>query len=164
MIITTKRIFIQVTLSEEEKTEIINIAEEFHKNASEFMRDATFERIRHIKHPELFNNLNTQSINSEMFAQIMNAQRKTDELKEILIEKTKMLDIMNKNLESIQKNSEKQNISDKEMIVNLLKARKSLSQKEISNMTNIDKDIIFQILSDTNTFKLNMNGRFELND
>lgn len=82
----------------------------------------------------------------------------------ILRGKTKVFNETTKTLKSIQKDSSKQDLlSEKEVIIGLFKAHKSLRIKDIVEKTNYDKDIVLQIVSDTTIFRLNINtGRFEL--
>ena len=162
-ILRNKRIPILVT--EIEKNEIEKAAKDANTKTSEFVRQAVFEKIRHIKNPELYN-AGIQTFGPEIIAQMMGNQKKTLELQELLLEKTKIFDDMSKTLQLIHKYSSKQELGfERETIVNLFKAHKSLSIKDIVEKTDYDKDIVFQIVSDETKFKLNINtGRFELND
>jgi hypothetical protein len=156
------RIFIQVTLSESDKKKIMDIAEECHKTASEFMRDATFDKIKRIKNPELSNSVSVQTLSPEIIAQIISKQNETIELQKLLLEKSQLMDDMNKTLEFIQEHSNLGLKSEKDEIINLLKAHKTMNIKQIIENTGFEKDVVFQIVSDTKTFKLE-NGRFSLN-
>ncbi len=75
----------------------------------------------------------------------------------------KIFDEMKADLDLIKKYSLKQGLTaETKKIMNLLKAHKSLTIKQIIDKTNFDKDLIFQIVSSDKRFKLNMNGRIEL--
>lgn len=160
---TDKRIFIQVSFStQEEKDEVINIAKECHKNASEFIRDAIFEKIQQIQNPSAFSNVNTQTISPEILTQLLKKQTEMQEKQEIMIQKLKLMEDINKTLALIQKFSN-QLPAERKKIISLFKAHKSLSQGEVEAKTGFDKDTVFQVISDTSTFKLNViNGKFEL--
>ena len=158
------RIFIQIHLSQEEKDKIDSIAKKQHTSMSNICREGIFEYIRKIENPEILSNT---SINPALLEQIRNTTIKTLELQELMLEKTHIINDMNKTLDSIYSVSIKPTPIEKELVLNLFKGFKSLNPKEIIDKTNLKKELVFSILSELrsdNLIKLTLKGRFKLNE
>ena len=152
---------VHIAFFKQEKEEIKKLSKESNMTASEFMRQAIFDKIRRIKHPELFTQTSNQ-VNPIFFEQITKELKKLNEKQEKILERDKIFNEMKKTLDLIQRFSIKQDLKEETVsILNLLKAHKSLSQEQIIEMTNFDKDIVFQVISNKKLFKLNIEtGRF----
>ncbi len=155
--------FIQFSVSDDLKDDIdVWTGKSPFNTISDFVRNAVVEKIRNLKNPKLNqSNLKDSQINASMLEQLTKNTQKLILLQEKTLERSKIFDEMKADLERIKKFSIKQGlIQESEIIYNLLKAHKSLSQKQIIEKTNLDKDTVFQILSTDDRFKLNIKGSF----
>ncbi len=155
--------FIQFSVSDDLKNDIEEWTGKSSFNTiSDFVRNAVVEKIRNLKNPKLNqSNLKDSQINASMLEQLTKNTQKLILLQEKTIDRSKIFDEMKADLERIKKFSIKQGlVQESEIIYNLLKAHQSLSQKQIIEKTNLEKDTIFQILSTDDRFKLNIKGRF----
>ncbi|MFX1567896.1 MAG: hypothetical protein ACFFCV_05960 [Promethearchaeota archaeon] len=157
---------VHIAFLESEKLQIKEFADNLNMTISEFCRQAIFEKIRKIEHPEMFmqgvgNQIDMKLIES-LFIKMNNMSKKQD----LLIEKTNILNEMNKLLEQIALYSEKEDFTkEKEIILNLLKTHSSLSQKQLIEMTSLKKQVIFKVVSmlvSDKKITITSNGRFKL--
>ncbi len=157
--------FIQFSVSDELKEDIDKYTKKStFTTVSDFIRNAVEEKIRSLKNPEQSQS-KTNQITPIILEKYLKNSQNFNLLEEKLLDKMKIFDDMKADLELLKKFSFKQGlVKETETIINLLKAHKSLSQKQIIEKTDLDKDTVFQVLSNDNRFKLNMNGRFELNE
>jgi len=162
---------IHITFTEKEKEKIKQFAESSNKNIRDFIRDSVFETIRMLEHPEQFKQTNIDQIDPGTLEEIRRNMEKSLELQKLMNERLNIAE----NIESITKAIKEQYnklkrknlISDfskeSNLIVDLLKDRKSLTLDQISKMINLDIDDILLILNTSNQFKLNITtGRYEL--
>lgn len=160
------RIFIQVSLSKEEKDKIQKLAKEKHTTASNFCREAIFENIRRIENPNMFNNQSNMQFNPIILEQLTQNTKKIIELQELTLEKTSIFNEMNKTLDLIQQYSIKTDLKKEKLtVINLFKSHKSLTPKEIIDKTNFNQEIVFTIISELQkekTIGLTTTGRFKL--
>lgn len=164
----SNRIFIQVSLSNEEKNKIGKSANKKHQSMSDFCRVAIFDYIRRLENPELFNQQISAQINPIMIEQLMKNTKKMIELQELTLERTNIINEMNQTLGLIKKYStQKGLVKERSVILDLFKAHNSLSKQEIIDKTAFDKTIVLSIVSDLNEekiIKLTSRGRFKLNE
>lgn len=164
----SNRIFIQVSLSKEEKYGIENSAKEKHQSMSDFCRVAIFDHIRRLKNPEVFNQQINAQINPIMIEQLMKNTKKMIKLQELTLERTNVMNEMNQTLSLIKKYSTQKGLEkERSVIIDLFKAHNSLSKQEIIDKTGFDKAIVLSIVSDLNEekiIKLTSRGRFKLNE
>lgn len=156
------RIYIQVSLSKKEKELIKKKAKEEHTNASNLMRKATFEYLRKLENPELFAE---PSLNPSTLEELTKRTKKILELQELQTEKQDILEEMNKTLVLIKNFSMKPDPKAKNTILSLFKAYTSLNPKEIIEKTNIDKDVVFSVISELQSedlIEMTSKGRFKL--
>lgn len=158
--------YIQFTVSDNLRKEIEEWTEKStFTTISDFIRNAVEEKIRLLKNPEVELSKSRNQIDSVLLNKILEKVEKSETLNKKLLEQMKEYEYMRKDLEQIKKFSIKQDLTQEtEHIINLLKAHKSLTQKQIIEKTNLNKEIVFQIVSTDERIKLNMNGRFELNE
>lgn len=157
--------YIQFTVSNDLRKDIEEWTEKSSFTTfSDFIRNAVEEKIRRLNNSELYQSKSINQINPAIFNQLLEQSQKSNSLQEKVLEKMRIIDEMRKDLVRIRKYSIQQDLTQEtETIINLLKAHKTLSQKQIIEKTNLDKDTVFQIVSTDDRIKLNMNGRFELN-
>ena len=155
--------FIQFSVSEDLRKDIEVYTEKSPFNTiSDFVRNAIEEKIRKLKNPKQSQS-KTREVNPAIMEQYLKNSQKYNNLEEKILERMRIFDEMKADLELIKKYSLKQGLNpETDKIMNLLKAHKSLTIKQIIDKTNYDKDLIFQIVSNDKRFKLNMNGRIEL--
>ncbi len=158
--------YIQFTVSNDLRKNIEEWTEKsIFTTISDFIRNAVEEKIRRLKNPELFQSKSNSQINPAIFNQMLKQSEKSNILQEKVLERMRIFDEMRKDLYQIRRFSIKEDlIQETKTIINLLKAHKTLSQKQIIEKTNLDKETVFQIVSTDDRIKLNMNGRFELNE
>ena len=121
--------------------------------------------------PEQFKQSNIEQIDPKTLEEIKRNMEKSLELQEQMNDRLNIAE----NIESITKAikdqynklKKKNLISDfskeSNLIIDLLKGRKSFTPEQISKMINLDIDEIFLILNVDNRFKLNITtGRYEL--
>lgn len=167
-----KRIkFIQVALTEEERETIREFAKENKETSSTFCRRVIFDSIRRKENPEMFNQSNINQIDYSIFERLFENNQKIIELQKEMLKRQGIADNLEETSELIQKEyiklKNKGKIDDltnqSKIIANLLKAHKSLSLKQISEMTDIDIDTVILIITNSETFKLNITtGRYSL--
>lgn len=163
--------FIQFSVTDSEKKKIKDfISGSNFKTVSQFIHEAVFDFIRKSEHPELFNNSQGMII-SQILEELTKNQQIMTEIKERTLERTEIIDDMEKNrilIQDIYERLKKKELindfsNEAETISNLLKAHKSLSIEQISKMTGINKEDIEIIVNAYNIFKLNpITGGFEL--
>ena len=160
------RVFIQVSLSKEEKDKIQKLAKEKHTTASNFCREAIFEYIRRIENPDMFNQQSNVQFNPIILEQLTQNTQKILELQKLTLERTGMFNEMNKTLDLIQQYSIKTDLkNEKYIVINLFKSHKSLTPKEIIDKTDLNQKIVFTIISELQKEKvisLTTTGRFKL--
>jgi len=162
---------IHITFTEKEKEKIKQFAEDSNKNIRDFIRDAVFDKIRMIEHPEQFKQTNIEQIDPGILEEIKRNMELSIELQKLTNERLNIAE----NIESITKAikdqynklKKKDLISDfskeSNLIADLLKDHKSLTSDQISKMINLDIDDVLLILNTSNQFKLNITtGRYEL--
>lgn len=156
--------YIQFTVSDNLRKDIEEWTEKSpFTTISDFVRNAVEEKIRRLKNPEIIQSNN--QIDPTIFKQILKQSKKVNSLNEKILERMRLFEEMKDDLKLIKKFSNTQDLADEnEIIINLLKAHKSLSLKQIIEKTDFDKDTVTQIVSSDERIKLNMNGRFELNE
>jgi len=165
--------FIRFGVTKGQKEKIERYAKEYDKSLSDFIRDVIFEYFRSLEHPEQFNRGNTNQMNPAILEQLTLNTKKILELQEQTNQRIRIAeDIENTRLlikQEYEKLREKGLINDfskeAEIIVDLLKGRKSLTPEQIEEMTDkdIDSEKATLILQLDNRFKLNVTtGRYEL--
>ena len=157
---------VHLAISESEKQQVKNSAEEINMTISEFCRQAIFEKIRRKDHPEMFNQGNTSQFDAKLFENIMLKMNDMTKNQDLILEKTNNINEMNKLLEKIALYSEKQDfVKEKATIINLLKSHSSLTQKQLINMTNLNKVVVFKVISllrKDKRVEMTGNGRFRV--
>jgi len=160
-----KRIFIQISLSQDEKDKINDLAKEKHTSMSDFCRIAIFDYVRKLEHPELFQTTSNFQFNPVILEQLTQNTKKIMELQELTLERTNKINEMNNTLRLIKKFSIKADSTAKDTIINLLKAHNTLNPKEIIEKTNLDKEIVFSIITELHEedlIELTPRGRYKL--
>ncbi len=160
-----KRIFIQISLSQDEKDKINDLAKEKHTSMSDFCRIAIFDYVRKLENPELFQTTSNFQFNPVILEQLTQNTKKIMELQELTLERTNKINEMNNTLRLIKKFSIKADSTAKDTIINLLKAHNTLNPKEIIEKTNLDKEIVFSIITELHEeglIELTPRGRYKL--
>jgi len=162
---------IHITFTEKEKEKIKRFAESSNKNIRDFIRDSVFETIRMIEHPEQFKQTNIEQIDPKTLEEIKRNMEISLKLQEQMNKRLNIAENIESNIQAIKEQysilKEKNLISDfskeSNLIVDLLKDRRSFTPEQISKMINLDIDDILLILNTSNQFKLNITtGRYEL--
>ena len=142
-------LIIRFAVLQSEKNQIQDSAKKLNMTLSEFCRQAIFEKIRRKEHPEMFNQGNTSQLDAKFLENILLKMSDMTKKQDLILEKTNIMNEMNKLLEKIALYSEKQDfVKEKATIVNLLKSHSSLTQKQLIEMTNLNKDVVFQTLEE----------------
>ena len=162
---------VHIAFTEGEKTRIKEYADDSEMTVSEFIRQATRDKIRRIDNPEQSNISNLPVITPEMLLKI---SKNTEKLLELQQEKKREKDIIQTLLETSEAlQSEYHRLMDKGLmselteetrtIQNLLRGHKSLSPNQIIDMTNIEKDKVLFVITNLKLFKLNViTGKYQL--
>lgn len=162
---------VHIAYSEGEKKKIRKYAEDSEMTVSEFIRQATRDKIRRIDNPEQSNISNLPVITPEMLLKI---SKNTEKLLELQQEKKREKEIIQTLLETSEAlQSEYHRLMDKGLmselteethtIQNLLRGHKSLSPNQIIDMTNIEKDKVLFVITNLKLFKLNViTGKYQL--
>ena len=162
------RIFIQTSLSKEEKEKFKEFAKEKGISASDLMRMATLDYIRRSEHPETFNQPFNSQLNPVLIEQLTQNTKKMIELQELTLERTNVIKEMNKTLNLMKDFSAERGLErEKKEIKTLFKAHNSLSKQEIIDKTGLKKEIVLEVVSNLNNekfIKLTPRGRFKLNE
>jgi len=157
---------VHLAFSESEKQQVKDSAEELSMTISEFCRQAIFEKIRRMKNPEIITQGNTSQLNAKLLDNLMLKMKDMAKTQDLILEKTDNINEMNKLLEKIALYSEKQDfVKEKAMIINLLKSHSSLTQKQLINMTNLNKVVVFKVISllrKEKKIEMTGNGRFRV--
>ena len=162
---------VHIAFTESEKTKIKEYADDSEMTVSEFIRQATRDKIRRIDNPEQFNISNLPVITPEMLLKISG---NTEKLLEIQKEKKREKEIIKNLLETsealqneyhrlMEKGLMSELTEETKTIQNLLRGHKSLSPNQIVDMTNIEKEKVLFVITNTELFKLNITtGRYQL--
>ncbi|MBA7497217.1 hypothetical protein ES702_07829 [subsurface metagenome] len=167
-----KRIkFIQVALTETEREIIRNFAKENKETSSTFCRRVIFDFIRRKENPEMFNQSNVNQIDYTIFEKLFENNQKILKLQEEMQKRQGIADnieeiseILQKEYENLKNKGKIGNLTnDSKIIANLLKGHKSLSLKQITEMTNFGIEKVIRIITNSEIFKLNITtGRYSL--
>lgn len=142
------RVFIQISLSQEEKDNIKEYAKQTHSSMSNFIRDAIFRRIENLENPKDNQTNNLSQINPGIIEELKKDTKRIIELQELTLERTNLMNEMNNTLRLIKKFSIKADSTAKDTIINLFKAHNTLTPKDIIDKTKLDKEIVFSIISE----------------
>ncbi|MHA1291376.1 MAG: hypothetical protein ACTSQJ_01760 [Promethearchaeota archaeon] len=159
-----KRIFIQISLNQDEKDKINDLAKKKHTSMSDFCRIAIFDYVRKLENPELFQTTSNFQFNPVLLEQLTQNTKKIMELQKFTLERTNVINEMNNILTLIKKFLIKTDSTAKNTIINLFKAHNTLNPKEIIDKTNLDKEVVFSILSELHEdglIELTSRGRYK---
>ncbi|MHA1380714.1 MAG: hypothetical protein ACTSRG_20285 [Candidatus Helarchaeota archaeon] len=165
--------FIQFAVSKEAKKRYEEYAKSSEdKTLSKFIRNAIEERIIRIDQniPLIQNtkgNLSIKQIEKIIDNRLSNQNEYfKQELAKISSENKELYNKITNDFEVLQSYINSEDFQEEtNNIINLLKAHKSLTPKDIMDYTKLTFKEIFQILSNTDIFNLNSaTGRFELNE
>jgi hypothetical protein len=156
--------YIQFIATSREKKQIKYLAnKENFKTTSEFVRRIVFDYIRRQENPELFHSAYNNSINPLQMERIAKNIREIMKNQDIIIQREDTLEEMKDMVMNLHKLAESNALSkEREIIVQLLENRNSLSLRQIQEETKLAEDIVFKIISDMNLFKITATGRFAL--
>jgi len=161
------RVFIQISLSKEEKDKIKEFAKKTHNSMSKFCKEAIFKRIEDLEKPEEKQTNNISQINPALIEQLTKNTQKMLELQQLTLERTSIMNGMKNTLEVLLKQSTKPDQESKDLVISLFKAHNSLNPKEIRDKTNLDEETIFNIIAELheeNFIQLTSRGRYKLNE
>ncbi|HEC40052.1 hypothetical protein LCGC14_1175000 [marine sediment metagenome] len=156
---------VHIAFSEDEKNEIKDFADISGTTSSEWIRQSIRERIRRIKNPES----NQSQYSPELLKKI---SADTQKILELQREKENRIEIYENLLETSEaiqdeykRLKEKGLMADlseeQEIIKKLLTGHKSLTPKQISDMTKIESNKVSFIITNRDFFKLNITtGRY----
>ena len=162
---------VHIAFTEGEKKKIKKSADKSDMTVSEFIRQATRDKIRKIDNPEQSTISNMPAITPEILLKI---SKNTDKLLELHQEKKREKEIITNLLETSEAlQNEYQRLMEKGLmselteetktIQNLLRGHKSLSPNQIIDMTNIEKDKVLFVITNVKRFKLNViTGKYQL--
>ncbi len=171
----TKQIHITFTESEKEKLE--QFAKASNETTREFIRNAVFEKIRSLEHPEQFKQTNIEQIDPNTLEEIKRGIEESIELQKLTNERLNIAENIDSIIQAVNeqydKLKKKNLISDlskeADFISELLEDHKSLTPDQIRKMvnfelkTNFEINDILLIINVDNRFKLNITtGRYEL--
>jgi len=155
-----------IAFTEIEVQKIKDYAKDYGMTSSEFIRQAINDKIRLIENPEVFNTVSNPDFSNQM---IKSQELILEEMKLMKKKFTTINGIKNgyKSLKKlISDGTYKENVKLKtEKIQTIMKGYdKAFTPKEIKDITGFDlKSIDIVLTSNQDLFKLNMNGRWELN-
>jgi len=156
-----------IAFTESESSKISEYAKDYGMTSSEFIRQAINDKIRSIEYPEVAKNGNNPEISNQL---IKSQELILEEMKLMNAKMTTINGIRNgyKFLtEIISDTTYKENLTLKaDKIKEVMKANdKAFTPKELNTITGFDlKSIDLALTSNQDLFKLNMNGRWELNE
>ena len=157
-----------IAFTESEADKIKDYAKHYGMTSSEFIRQAINDKIRNIEHPELI----TSSVkNSNLSNQVIKNQELILEEMKLMKQKFTTINGIKKGYKSLKElmseGTYKENLKLKaDKIQSIMKEKpKGYLPKEIGAITNFDlKSIDLTLTSNSTLFKLNMNGRWVLNE
>lgn len=161
------RVFIQISLSQEEKDNIKKYAKQTNFSMSKFIKDAIYRRIEDLEKPKDSQTNNLSQINPALIEQLTKNTQKMLELQQLTLERTNIMNGMKNTLEVLLKQSTKPDQEAKDLVINLFKAHNSLNPKEIRDKTNLDEESIFNIIAELHEedfIQLTARGRYKLNE
>ena len=160
---------VHIAFTEGEKSKIQEYADNSDMTVSEFIRQATRDKIRKIDYPEQISN--QPVITPEILLKI---SKNTDKLLELQQEKEREKEIIKNLLQTsdalqneyhrlMEKGLMSELTEETKTIQNLLRGHKSLSPNQIIDMTNIEKDKVLFVITNLKLFKLNViTGKYQL--
>lgn len=162
---------VHIAFTKGEKDKIKKYADDSDMTVSEFIRQATRDKIRKIDNPEQSNISNIPAITPEILLKI---SKNTDKLLELQQEKKRDKEIISNLLETsealqneyhrlMEKGLMSELTEETKTIQNLLKGHKSLSPNQIVDMSNIELDKVLFVITNSKLFKLNViTGKYQL--
>ncbi|MFX1267620.1 MAG: hypothetical protein ACFFAK_06645, partial [Promethearchaeota archaeon] len=106
---------VHLAFSESEKQQVIDSAEELNMTISEFCRQAIFEKIRRKEHPEQFNQ-GINQLNENLIENLILKMNDMNKKQDLILEKTNIVNEMNKLLEKIALYSKKEDFTKEKKI------------------------------------------------
>lgn len=161
------RVFIQISLSQEEKDNIKKYAKKNNFSMSKFIKDAIYRRIEDLEKPKDSQTNTLSQINPALIEQLTKNTQKMLELQQLTLERTSIMSGMKNTLEVLLKQSTKPDQEAKDLVISLFKAHNSLNPKEIRDKTNLDEETIFIIiaeLEEENFIQLTARGGYKRNE
>ena len=156
--------YLQCTITPAEKKLIKDFArKENYRSISDFMRRIIFDYIRRRENPELFLSRDNESMNPLLMDKLTRNIDQILENQETILQREDSIEEMRQMIITLHKLAEASAYAkEREIIIELLERRTSLSLRQIQAETNIPEDIVFKIISDMSLFKITPTGRFSL--
>ena len=147
------RAVFHLSITPKEKLRIKEIAQTSNMSMSEFMRQAIFDKITRIENPDI------KSTSTKDDTLILEYLKKHDsrlsKMENILRERVSNGKVIKSSLEEIKSRVNHARLDfEREVVIKALKRNVSLRPKELSEQTNIDKNDIYEIISDDSIFMI----------
>ncbi len=156
---------VHIAFSESELKNIDNYRKKSNSTRSNFIRNSIYGKIRRIDNPNIFNNIGLGPINKELLEKLINNQEKQEKLNKIIEEKLKVIDQIYENLSILEKEKENGELATNEQIViELLKEHKHLKPMKLMKLSRLPSYRIYDVISNSKLFKINVSGEVELID
>ena len=150
-----KYTFIQFSVSDEfkEKIELMAGKGGF-TTISDFVRDAIKDKIRRIEHPEIFNESRLE-IDNGTLKRLLEMSGIASEKIDTLLGKFEKIEKIERNLQLLFNLENREVLKEKEEeVIKLLQEHTVLFPKKIMELTHIDRNELYQIISDLDKFSI----------
>jgi len=149
---------VHIAFSEEEINKIDIFVEKALTTRTDFIRQAIFDKIRLIEHPELETG---EQLSQAKLEEIEKNTRLMLELQQQYSEQAKIVNEINKSLSLLQEYSLQERVdSEKENVFNILEVHGELTPGEILEKIALPEEVLFKILADKKLFELTQRGKF----
>lgn len=156
---------VHIAFSENELNNIDKYCKDSNSTRSNFIRNSIYEKIRRIDNPNIFNGIGLGPINQELLEKLINNQEKQEKLNKIIEEKLNVIDQIYENLSILEKEKENGELARNEQIViEILKEHKHLKPLKLMKLSGLPSYRIYDVISNSKLFKINVNGEVELID
>jgi len=159
--VEVKKNFLHIAFSENELNDIKKYSKDIGITRSEFLREAIRDKVMRIEHPEAFNSKSTIDIKS-----ILEKISDNKENNKIILEKLDVITKMQYNLKILNSIVNTPIIAEKEQkIIELLKKRKVLKPREISDLLTYSIEDVYRVISNEKKFSVDIiSERIKLNE
>lgn len=151
--------FIQFSVSEgfKEKIELMAKKGGF-TTVSDFVRETIKDKIRRIEHPEIFT-VSKLNADNDTLKKLLEMSGITSEKIDTLLDKFEYIEKIERNLQLLFNMENREALKEKEKeVIELLQEYNVLFPKKIMELAHIDRNELYQIISDLNKFSINDRG------
>lgn len=158
------RAVFHLSITPKEKETIKLCSKASNMSMSEFMRQAIFDKITRIDNPEISST--SSNDDSKILAYMKKNDSRLAKMEKLLRERLSNGKVIKSSLEQIKSRVDSARLSfERDLVIKKLKSEGALSPKEISELTQISQNDVYEIISDDSIFTIDIiTGKVILNE